>query len=103
MQIKVNGQPIGELQSSREWNTWDITIPGSLVKDGVNEIVLRWPIPAFPGLTPLNRVVDDLAERLYPEFYCPFGEIHSFVATDAVADLNPAGRVSFKQELTEVQ
>jgi hypothetical protein len=98
MSLLVNGECVGKALITRDWETWDFTIAGDLVKDGINGIVVRWPMPIFPGLKPLETVVSDLIERIYPEFFCVFGEIHSLVTSDA----RQASTVEFREELSAV-
>lgn len=81
--IAVNRTTVGEAIISRDWGTWDIDVGGDTIRDGVNEVVIRWPMPAFPGEKPLEAVVHSLTDRVLPEYFCSFGEIHSFVASDA--------------------
>lgn len=95
----VNGECVGKTLINRDWETWDFTAAGDLVKDGLNKVVVRWPMPIFPGLKPLETVISDLTERIYPEFFCVFGEIHSLVASDA----RNASAVEFKEELSAIE
>jgi hypothetical protein len=82
--IEVNGTRLGELAVSREWESWQITVGEELVRDGLNEIVIHWPLPEFPGEQTLAVTFDHLVdEGIYPDFYPVFGEIHAFVASDA--------------------
>ncbi|PYP84776.1 MAG: hypothetical protein DMG65_21860 [Candidatus Angelobacter sp. Gp1-AA117] len=99
MSLLVNGECVGKTLITRDWETWDFTAAGDLVKDGLNEVVVRWPMPIFPGLKPLETVVSDLMERIYPEFFCVFGEIHSLVASDA----RKTSAVEFREELSAVE
>lgn len=81
--VEVNTTAVGELMISRDWGTWEIDVGGDAMRDGVNEVTIRWPMPAFPGEKPLEVVALSLTDRVLPEYFCPFGEIHSFVASDA--------------------
>lgn len=81
--VEVNTTAVGELTISRDWGTWDIDVGLDAMRDGVNEVVIRWPMPAFPGEKPLEAVVHSLTDQVLPEYFCSFGEIHSFVASDA--------------------
>lgn len=81
--LEVNGHLQGKLSPGREWTTWDITVAGEVLRDGLNEIVVGWPIPKFEGNAALERVALNLCERKFPDFYPVFGEIHSFTASDA--------------------
>ena len=73
----INGQRIGGIAAGRKWETWEIVIPGPVVREGLNEIAIRWPLPAFSREAPWGGVTNGL-----PEFFPVFGEIHSLTAGD---------------------
>jgi hypothetical protein len=79
--VEFNGRPQAEFDISREWSTWDIDLAGEEVRDGLNELSVRWPLPEFAGTEALERVALNLGERRFPDFYPVFGEIHSFTAS----------------------
>jgi hypothetical protein len=80
--VEVNGKRIGETTIHRDWETWDLFVAAQIVVDGLNDVVIRWPVPAFPGDKALAATADDLAGETQPEFFPLFGEIHSFTASD---------------------
>lgn len=80
--VEVNGRGQREVEVSGEWQTWDITVAGEVTRDGLNEVGIRWPVPTFPGTKALHGVADALIERTFPEFYCEFGDIHTFTVSD---------------------
>ena len=80
--VKVNGATIGEIAVERNWGTWHIAIDEELVRNGLNEVIIAWPVPNFPDEAELAEMFDHLVdEGIYPDFYPVLGEIHSFVAT----------------------
>ncbi|HKQ04038.1 MAG TPA: hypothetical protein VJ464_02820 [Blastocatellia bacterium] len=82
--VEVNGTPLGELAVTRDWQSWQITVGEALVRDGLNEVVIHWPLPEFPEGQQLDATFEHLVdEGTYPDFYPVFGEIHAFVAADA--------------------
>jgi len=81
--VSINGRLIARAEITRKWETWEILVPPQMVIDGLNQLTLHWPIPIFPGLKAYAPVAGHLAEKLYPEFFRVFGEIHSFRASDA--------------------
>lgn len=84
IRITVNGKVVAELRLGYRWSSWHINISHELVKDGLNEVVLQWPEPEFPGDEELGDMYDHwLNTGRPPDFYPVFGEIHSFVATAA--------------------
>lgn len=96
----LNDCLIGKVSIGPEWQSWDITVPGNVVKDGLNKIAIHWPIPEFDRVKQFECVALDLVDKMYPEFFCVFGEIHSFVASDG--DQVPRLAVSSEPELNEV-
>jgi hypothetical protein len=84
--IRVNGWHAGDIALNQCWETWDISVPATEIADGQNEIVVHWPIPDFPGIQVFETIADDMAQGIVPEFYCLFGEIHSFLASHNKAE-----------------
>jgi hypothetical protein len=99
--LEVNGQRQGKMTIGREWTTWDIAVDGGVLRDGLNEIVVRWPIPRFEGNAALERTVQNMCERKFPDFYPIFGEIHSFTACNA-RQANPATVIESELATVEV-
>lgn len=81
--IEINGVCKAELRGRSEWTAWDIVAPGTDIVDGLNYVTVHWPMPEFPGSRALETIVADVSDQLSPEFFCPFGEIESFVAVGA--------------------
>jgi hypothetical protein len=81
LSVELNGRPQAVLDASRSWGSWELAAAAEAVRDGVNEVTLRWPTPEFPGDAALDSVRLELCEGKFPEFYPVFGEIHSFTAS----------------------
>jgi hypothetical protein len=82
--VDCNGKPQVEMNITRQWSAWAITIPGDVVHDGVNEIEIHWPLPSvFRTEEALAEVMSKLCQMKYPEYYPIFGEIHVFTASNA--------------------
>jgi hypothetical protein len=79
--IELNGKSEAEFDISAQWTTWEITIPAQDVVDGLNEVIVRWPIPEFRSEEDLSKATSDLCQYKFPEFFPYFGEIHSFTAS----------------------
>jgi hypothetical protein len=79
--LKINEMPMGEMIVGREWTTWEIDVAADVVQDGINDVVVCWPMPEFPGHKALEKVADDLCAGNFPAFYPTFGEIHSFTVS----------------------
>jgi hypothetical protein len=60
----------------QKWITWDIAVEGIDMQNGLNEIVIRWPIPTSPGKQGIEAALAGILQGVTPEFYCIFGEIH---------------------------
>lgn len=80
--IACNGKPQVEIAIGKQWAAWDVTLTGDLVRDGINEIEVRWPMPDFRTDEALSEVLPRLCQKKHPEYYPLFGEIHSFFASD---------------------
>lgn len=81
--LRLNGERQAEIGVSHEWSTWDINVPAEAVQEGVNDVVICWPVPAFPGDLGIERAVADMLEETTPAFYPIFGEIYSFTISNA--------------------
>jgi hypothetical protein len=79
--VELNGKPQVEADIGREWSTWEMRLAGEDVRDGVNEVTVRWPAPEFAGDKALEKISSNICNRKLPEFYPIFGEIHSFTAS----------------------
>jgi hypothetical protein len=90
--IRLNGEPQLEIVIDHEWSTWEIDLPGDVVHAGLNEVTVRWPMPEFDSRAGLERVIHNLCERKFLEFYPVFGDIHSFTASSSteVSRVTPA-------------
>lgn len=80
--LDCNGEQQVEITIGKQWSSWDISIPGGVVRDGINEIQIHWPTPDFRTDEALSEVMVKLCQMKYPEYYPIFGEIHSFTASD---------------------
>jgi len=79
--VDCNGRPQVEITISKRWSSWDITVPGEVVRDGLNEIEVHWPIPDFRTDEALSEMMSKLFQKKYPEYYPVFGDIHVFTAS----------------------
>lgn len=81
MSIHINETCVAQIAIRHKWGTWDISVMEGVVRNGINEVIVRWPMPVFPGLKPLETVAGDLLNGLCPEFFHVFGEIHAFTVS----------------------
>lgn len=80
--IHLNGKPQLRITIDSDWSTWDITLPGDGVHNGLNEITIGWPMAEFVASEALEKARLKLIEGKFPDFFPIFGEIHSFTASD---------------------
>jgi hypothetical protein len=82
--VGLNGASQAEMIVSRQWSTWEIDLAEDIVRDGLNEVTVRWPVPEFENNSEaLEQVTMNLFnfwELKFPNFFPVFGEIHSFTA-----------------------
>lgn len=88
--IVLNGKPQVEMVIGKEWSSWDVDLPGEIVRDGLNEVSVNWPIPEFSSREELEKAIVNLCDGKFLDFYPIFGEIHSFVASNGQPVLNTA-------------
>ena len=84
--VGLNGTLQAEMMISRQWSSWEITLAGDIVREGLNKVTVRWPVPEFESGEALEKVVTNLFnfwELKFPNFFPVFGEIHSFTASGA--------------------
>ncbi|HEY6350080.1 MAG TPA: hypothetical protein VI636_11795 [Candidatus Angelobacter sp.] len=80
--LVINRKVRVEIELGRKWATWDITVPAQAVQDGLNEISVQWPTPAWCGKQGIESAAASMLQQLPPEFYHSFGEIHSCIVQD---------------------
>jgi hypothetical protein len=80
--LSLNDRPQVEIEIGGTWETWELAIPGEAVREGVNEVSIRWPLPEFPGQEALASAFTD-PDAAAPELYPCFGEIHTLTAASA--------------------
>ncbi|HZI48277.1 MAG TPA: hypothetical protein VFD75_10820, partial [Pyrinomonadaceae bacterium] len=81
--IEVNGIFLGKLDVGERWQTWDVMVSEDVVHDGINQVIIRWPAPDYPAEQAFERAAAELVdEKVIPELFPVFGEIHSFIASD---------------------
>lgn len=82
--IAANGKLLAEIVIGYNWTTWDVAIPGETVRDGINEVTVRWPIPEIDCDAALKKSVLNVYEGKFAELYPVYGEIHTFVASNGM-------------------
>jgi hypothetical protein len=95
----VNGKPQVDLVITGEWSSWIIQVDTQVIRDGLNEVAVRWPIVEFDNTGWIESVRQQVCEEEFPEFYPIFGEIHSF---SAVSPTHVSTNIPAVKEFTEV-
>lgn len=80
--LALNDRPQARIEIGGAWETWDVVVPGEAVKEGLNEVSVRWPLPEFPGERALETAFADPGDGSQPEMFPCFGEIHAFTAAE---------------------
>jgi hypothetical protein len=80
--IEINGSCLGQAMIGNKWETLEIAIAAEMMRDGLNDVVIRWPTPKFTGREALEIAADDLVDGVFPQLFPVYGEIHSFTAVD---------------------
>jgi hypothetical protein len=60
----------------------EIDLAGELMRDGLNEVTVHWPIPQVSSREELEKAIVNLCDGKFLDFYPIFGEIHSFMASN---------------------
>ncbi|MEL7003262.1 MAG: hypothetical protein AAFN93_11090, partial [Bacteroidota bacterium] len=77
--ISINSEEIVSLKPSMSWTSVEFDINDELLKDGINEVIVRWPESQknmFENKKFKDQALDD--EEILHRLYTVFGEIHSF-------------------------
>jgi hypothetical protein len=75
-QVRLNGEPAGELPWSARWTTATLVLPVGAVRSGVNRLEIRWPVPALDLDRRTAADADALARGEMPYVLCIFGEVY---------------------------
>lgn len=81
VEVWLNDERASHLTCDADWGTHEITLPEGLVRDGLNQLTISWPLPCFPAEEALEKMADDLLAGEVPDPYCSFGDIHTFTAS----------------------
>ncbi len=84
VRVTVNGGQVLAQPGACRWQHYSVLVPGALVRQGMNEVRIWWPVPDLGcGEQNLARAADALERGGYPELFPVFGELHTFVARGA--------------------
>ena len=83
VKISANGHALAQAPVGSSWRTFETTIAGDKIVDGLNEIEIKWPADKVNSEVALGNAADSLLARRLPRFYKTHGEIHALVVYDA--------------------
>ena len=81
--VRIGEHPVGHLRGGTAWSRHEITVPADLVRDGKNDVVLEWPVPAFPADEAVRVAAEAAMAGATPDLYCSFGDVHTFTVRSA--------------------
>ena len=76
--IRLNGGLLIEVPATDCWTTSTFSAPARLVRHGLNQIEIHWPMSAWSGEKHRERVAERLEVGEAVEITPMFGLIHSF-------------------------
>jgi len=82
--IMINGTeaPDLNLKICKTWKTFSLIIPHTLIKPGINKIMIKWPFNLDFKKNHQNRSIQQDKSKLLQEMLFPvYGEIHKFSAS----------------------
>ena len=79
--VEMNGRVCTALMATQRWASARIQLPAELVREGVNELLIRWPAIAGDGDAELVRAADRIELGRPFEFYPCYGHLHALVAS----------------------
>jgi len=79
--VSVNGSSVGVFNVGASWQTFELTIPAAVVREGVNVVEIDWPLLGPAWQDELERGARRLERGVYPDVLPAWGEIHRFTAS----------------------
>jgi hypothetical protein len=76
--IRLNGLLLIEIPATARWSTSRFSAPAPLIRAGLNQIEIHWPMSAWSGETHREHVAECLEAGETVEITPMFGLIHSF-------------------------
>jgi hypothetical protein len=82
VRAEFNGHRLEDVAATARWQTWRLKVPPEIVRAGVNQLTIHWPLGTGPGEGGIERTASALERGFYPRCFLPcFGEIHTLTAT----------------------
>ena len=81
--VEVNKKLVGTAAIGRDWQALRVMVGGEVVRDEVNEVVIRWPEVSHQQVALIERAATDMERGEYPDLHPVLGEVHTFIASAA--------------------
>ena len=78
--VTINGKTAGAVVAGPRWRKTVVRLSREGLKDGINHLTLRWPLPATPGEAALDAAAARLEQGLEADLHPVFGEIFALTA-----------------------
>jgi hypothetical protein len=75
--LLINGTHLVDLPHSSTWVTYDIRVPGTFVQNGINNVLVRWPLSNLSRDGAIRQLADDIILGRSIMAYPSFGDIYS--------------------------
>lgn len=81
--IQINGAAVDQAKIDEKWRSHSMTIPANLLKEGLNRMTLKWPMPTTVALAPKTheRLILGREACFHPQF----GQVFSLKIASADA------------------
>ena len=89
--IRVNGVAVDSFVAATRWQNVVLTVPGSVLSKGINELEIVWPEKGWAFPTRAAGIVKTLDEGRVPEAGPIFGEVHMLLASSLGASRSASG------------
>jgi hypothetical protein len=80
VRIAVNGAEVATIGGGGSWTRTTVRIDLRFLRRGLNQLILRWPMPAIRGEVALAEVMDRLEIGVAADLHPVFGEVFSMMA-----------------------
>ncbi|MDN5217512.1 hypothetical protein QQ020_35900 [Fulvivirgaceae bacterium BMA12] len=93
--VSVNGSQVGSLEVGSEWSDHFVTIPGEICVNGINKIIIHWPLSHPSEDRSLRALSEKMAatNSVLDFAYFVFGEIYTFTAESQLPEDKPESTI----------
>ena len=86
--LRVNGTPLVEIPAIDRWTTKNVSVPANLLRLGLNEVEICWPMTIWSHEEQREHIADHLVAGEPMEITPIFGLIHAFRVLPQCAGIN---------------